>query len=241
MDLESVRKILVRLEDTIIFSLIERANHPLNSPLYGAAPYSEALPSLFSSFLKESEALQAKAGRYDSTEDVPFFPDVLPETTKTTTRSSPTTPFLHPSGANVSVNDEILRFYLEKILPLIAVEGDGTNYAAIASADLTCLQALSRRIHYGKFVAEVKFRDAAEDYTPAIQSKDREGLMNLLTFESVEEGIKKRVEEKASIFGGESTTGKTRIDPGVVSEVVYGEMVIPLTKLVQVEYLLHRL
>lgn len=33
------------------------------------------------------------------------------------------------------------------------------------------LQALSRRIHYGKFVAEVKFREAPDDYTPAIQAK----------------------------------------------------------------------
>lgn len=33
------------------------------------------------------------------------------------------------------------------------------------------LQALSRRIHYGKFVAEVKFREAPDDYTPAIRAK----------------------------------------------------------------------
>lgn len=32
-------------------------------------------------------------------------------------------------------------------------------------------QALSRRIHYGRFVAEVKFRDAPDDYIPLIKSK----------------------------------------------------------------------
>jgi len=33
------------------------------------------------------------------------------------------------------------------------------------------LQAISRRIHYGKFVAEVKFRDAPQDYEPLIRAK----------------------------------------------------------------------
>ena len=33
------------------------------------------------------------------------------------------------------------------------------------------VQALSRRIHYGKLVAEVKFRESPEEYEPAIRAK----------------------------------------------------------------------
>lgn len=33
------------------------------------------------------------------------------------------------------------------------------------------LQAISKRIHYGNFVAEVKFRDAPQDYEPAIRAQ----------------------------------------------------------------------
>lgn len=33
------------------------------------------------------------------------------------------------------------------------------------------MQALSRRIHYGKFVAEVKFREAPQDYGAAIRAQ----------------------------------------------------------------------
>lgn len=33
------------------------------------------------------------------------------------------------------------------------------------------LQALSRRIHYGKLVAEVKFRESSKDYEPAIRAQ----------------------------------------------------------------------
>lgn len=68
--------------------------------------------------------------------------------------------------------------------------------------------------------------------------------MKLLTFESIEEAIKKRVEKKAKVFGQdvevEENESKYKVEPSVVSQL-YGEWVIPLTKLVQVEYLLRRL
>lgn len=77
--------------------------------------------------------------------------------------------------------------------------------------------------------------------------QDRDALMKLLTFEAVEEMVKKRVEKKAMTFGREvslnSTTeskAKYKIDPPLVSRL-YDEWIMPLTKLVQVEYLLRRL
>ena len=73
--------------------------------------------------------------------------------------------------------------------------------------------------------------------------QDREGLMALLTFESVEEAIKKRVEKKAMVFGQDvenPESGNYKVKPAVVAQL-YGEWVMPLTKFVQVEYLLRRL
>lgn len=70
--------------------------------------------------------------------------------------------------------------------------------------------------------------------------------MKLLTFENVEEMIKKRVEKKAMLFGQEvslrnlNNDGKYKVDPSVVTRL-YGDWIMPLTKLVQVEYLLRRL
>lgn len=70
--------------------------------------------------------------------------------------------------------------------------------------------------------------------------------MKLLTFESVEEMIKKRVEKKAMIFSQDvdlkenDSNGKYKVNPSIVSQL-YGEWVIPLTKFVEVEYLLRRL
>lgn len=73
--------------------------------------------------------------------------------------------------------------------------------------------------------------------------------MKLLTFEKVEEMVKKRVEKKAETFGqevkcvsggDESEKKKYKVDPTLVSRI-YGEWLIPLTKDVEVEYLLRRL
>ncbi|KAL3844081.1 hypothetical protein ACJIZ3_001484 [Penstemon smallii] len=246
LKLESIRESLVRQEDTIIFSLIERAKYPINSPLYDNN-HTHNLPtntnSLFHFFLKQSEHLQAKAGRYTSPEENAFFPDNLPIPLLPPLNC---TPVLHPPGDSININDQVLNLYLNTLLPLIAAKGDDGNYAVTAASDVNCLQALSRRIHFGKFVAEVKFRDAPADYTPAICAKDRESLMKLLTFQSVEEGIKKRVEKKAMIFGQDvdlnenDIDGKYKVNPSVVSQL-YGEWVMPLTKFVQVEYLLRRL
>lgn len=59
--LESVRESLIRQEDTIVFSLIERAKYPRNSPLYDLSYAS--IPgfsgSLFQYIVSQSENLHA--------------------------------------------------------------------------------------------------------------------------------------------------------------------------------------
>lgn len=64
----------------------------------------------------------------------------------------------------------------------------------------------------------------------------------------VENAVKARVHKKAKIFGQNvslhdnkrNTMTKYKVDPSVVKHI-YGEWIIPLTKLVEVEYLLQRL
>ncbi|KAI9106645.1 hypothetical protein K1719_022173 [Acacia pycnantha] len=238
----SVREALIRQEDTIIFSLIERAKFPINSPTYDKS-YASSFDSLVEFIVKNTESIQAKAGRYKNPEENPFFPEYLPSS------AAPNYPFpqiLHPEAASININKSIWKMYLEELLPKFVAPGDDGNYAQTAACDLSLLQAISRRIHYGKFVAEVKFRESPQEYEPLIRAQDREGLMNLLTFERVEEMVKKRVENKASVFGQEvgsvhdENQGKYKVDPSLVS-LLYEKWVMPLTKLVQVEYLLRRL
>lgn len=76
--------------------------------------------------------------------------------------------------------------------------------------------------------------------------QDKEALMKLLTIESVEEMVVKRVKKKAMVLGQEVSLDrnvkgiKYKVDPSVVS-FLYQKWLIPLTKNVEVEYLLNRL
>eukprot|EP01018_Ginkgo_biloba_P014310 Gb_37545 [translate_table: standard] len=245
LTLDSIRESLIRQEDSIIFNLLERAQYCFNAPTYDASEFS--VPgfqgSLIQFMLKETELLHEKVGRYESPDEHAFFPDDLPE---------PLLPplhypqVLHAAAASVNINSEIWNMYFNELLPRFAAEGDDGNYGSTAVCDVSCLQALSKRIHYGKFVAEAKFRDAPEEYEPAIREQDKERLMNLLTFESVEAMVQRRVELKAMAYGKEVSLGGTgvtpayKIQPSLVASL-YGEWVMPLTKKVQVEYLLRRL
>ncbi|XP_015884037.1 chorismate mutase 2 [Ziziphus jujuba] len=246
MTLEAVRDSLIRQEDTIIFSLIERAKFPLNSPTYQQSYAS--IPGfsgpLIDFFVKQAEALQAKTGRYQNPEEHPFFPDDLPPSL---VPPYDFPPILHPAANSINVNNKIWDTYFNQLLPLLAKPGDDGNYASTATSDLNCLQAISRRIHYGNFVAEVKFKDAPEDYEPAIRAQDRDALMKLLTFEAVEKMVVERVGKKTKTFAQEVTLNSTsrndqkcKVDPSVVSQL-YEKWIMPLTKLVEVEYLLRRL
>ncbi|CAD6251654.1 unnamed protein product [Miscanthus lutarioriparius] len=234
LSLAAVRDALVRLEDSVVFALIERARHPRNAPAYApaAAGGGHSLVEFF-------------AGHYQKPEDVPFFPQDLPLPLFPT---KPSPKVLHPFASLVTVNDAIWKMYFDELLPLFTVDGDDGSYAQTVALDFACLQVLSQRIHIGKYVAEVKFKDAPQDYSRLIKAKDSNSLMDLLTFKAVEEKVKKRVEKKARTFGqnitleDNATAGDSecKVDPKVLSKL-YDQWVMPLTKDVEVEYLLRRL
>uniref|UniRef100_A0ACD5ZY66 Uncharacterized protein n=1 Tax=Avena sativa TaxID=4498 RepID=A0ACD5ZY66_AVESA len=256
LGLDTVREFLTREEDTIVFSLIERAKHPLNLPAYedhacfGPSSGRRRNDSFAELFVRESEEIQAKAGRYQSQEEIPFFHSRVPFTLAPPYNF---TTDLYPAAASINVNDAIWGFYFNELLPLLAKNGDDGNYAVTAASDLACLQALSRRINYGRYVAEVKFRGDQQRYTALISSKDKDALMTLLTSEAQEDVVKRRVEKKAMVFGqdvtldgptetGDKNTSQSsfKVAPSVVYKL-YDQWVIPLTKKVEIEYLLHRL
>lgn len=62
MSLDEVRDKLIRLEDTIVFSLIERAKYPINSVVYNESTGLVAghHGSLIKFFMKKTEALHAQ-------------------------------------------------------------------------------------------------------------------------------------------------------------------------------------
>ncbi|KAL1959118.1 hypothetical protein VTO42DRAFT_2905 [Malbranchea cinnamomea] len=247
LDLDNIRFQLIRLEDTIIFHLIERVQFPLNQRIY--IPGGVKIPgcdlSLMDYLLREQERLQSRVRRYQSPDEYPFFPDALE------------TPILAPiqypkilHDNDVNVNSIIKSRYINEILPHACKKfgredrGEAQeNYGSAATADVACLQALSRRIHFGKFVAESKFRMQPEKFVKMIKEEDREGIEEAITDTAVEKAVLERLRLKAKTYGQDpSRPGEGPLKINVEAVVaMYKHSVIPMTKMVEVEYLMQRL
>lgn len=269
------------MEDTIIFSLIERSQFARNSPVYQpGATVQQYLKdsgrqlSLLEYLLMETvrwfgssmclgcrhslahlsvnvicqEHVHGKIRRFSNSEENAFFPNYLPPLILPPLQSQEED-VLYPAAKEVNVNNAIMEMYLEHLLPGIAVEGDDGQYGSSAMYDVMILQALSKRIHYGKFVAESKFRKQTVEYSELIKKKDEDAIMELLTDRAVELKVIERVKLKASTFGqdlnsmgadGGEEERILRLDPDAIG-ALYDTWVMPLTKIVEVAYLLRRL
>ena len=247
LSLPHIRFQLIRLEDTVLFHIIERAQFPLNATIYkpGAIPIPGSNLSLSDWVLREQEILQSRIRRFQSPDEYPFFEDAMQDLILP--------PLEYPQilwENDVNVNAELKQRYIESILPACCAKPARAeraeaqeNYGSAATADVNCLQSLSRRIHFGKFVAESKFQSDPATFVPLIKAGDRQGIDDAITDAKVERKIFERVRMKAELFGAdpamdEEKPRKVDVD-GVVA--MYRDHVIPLTKVVEVEYLMQRL
>ncbi len=240
--LDDLREQLIRQEETIIFALIERAQFKRNLPIY--EPGAFRLPGFAGCFsdwmLRETECAHAKVRRYTSPDEHPYFDElpapILPPMAYTQT--------IRPNRINL--NKLIREIYRERMLPLICEPGDCGNYGSSAVCDVACLQALSKRIHYGKFVAEAKFQAEPGRYTELIRggSGGSKAILDALTNAAVEEKLLRRVELKGATYGQDVDVDRAarrfKIPPDVI-KVIYRDWIVPLTKEVEVLYLLERL
>ena len=235
--LDNIRNVLTRLEETIIFGIIERAQFCQNRIIYQKNGVGKELDgeSLVGFLLRESERAYAKVRRYTSPDEHPFFRDLPAPILPALHFKNP----LHPNDINI--NDRIRAAYENEIIPFICSPGDDSQWGSSAVNDVMLLQALSKRIHYGKFVAESKYRAQPEFFAPRIKSKDRQGIVEAITDAGVETQVLERVVRKAATYSKElgAGPGQEKVDPELVRDL-YARWIIPLNKEVQVLYLLER-
>ena len=242
LKLENIRNVLIRQEETIIFALVERAQFKQNKIIYlsGGIPIPNFEESFVDYLLRGTEVLHATVRRYTSPDEHPFFKD-LPDPIL------PAEAYDYPiKKTDVNINNHIKDIYINKILTSMCVAGDDGQYGSSALCDVAALQALSKRIHYGKFVAESKFLSDKEAYISLIKAKDKTAIREKITNKSVEERLIKRVVLKAAAYGKEidhtaldQENQKQKISPQLVADI-YEKWLIPLTKDVEVDYLLVR-
>jgi chorismate mutase len=238
LDLGEIRDQLIRLEETIIFALIERSQFPQNPQTYIPGAVTDKFEcSFLEFFLKETEKVHSLLRRYACPEEHPFtdwyeLPDPIIQ------RDNDVSVL---KANNINLNKKVMSLYLEKIVPMICKEGN-QDFGSSSVCDINALQAISKRVHYGKFVVESKFQQQNEAYTKLIREKDSDGLMKLLTDEVVEAKLLQRVRLKASTYGQDPAqqVRAYKIDPEVPVKI-YKDYLMPLTKEVELEYILRRL
>jgi chorismate mutase len=286
LSLDSIRSSLIRQEETIIFALIERAQFRQNLIVYrkggfgnlgipvGSTPVTDNDEEFQLSFLEYmlvgTEALHCGVRRYTSPEEHAFFPERLPQgQMEALPKLQYPQDLLSSVGdaAELNFNKILLRKYIDDIVHAVARHGDDEQHGSTVLCDIAVLQALSRRVHYGKFVAESKYRSDPEEYLRLVKANDAEGVMRLLTNTAVEEQVQRRAKLKAATYGTEPLLMESRVTPSnsttpivvpaaevvgnldenrqgkiepAVIESVYRDIIIPLTKVVEVAYLFRR-
>jgi len=183
----------------------------LNRTIYkpGGVKIPDSSLSLFDWMLREQERLQSLVRRYESPDEYPFFPDAVQ---KPILAPLDYPKILHPN--DVDVNQTIKEKYIHVGLPGMCREfGQGDrgekqeNYGSTATCDVMCLQAISRRIHFGKFVAESKFQQETERFVKLIRDNDRDGIYNAIQNDKVEKKVLERLRLKARTYGTDPSTG----------------------------------
>lgn len=195
--------------------------------------------------LREQERLHSLVRRYESPDQYPFFPDAVQAPIL---RPLDYPKILHPNDVNV--NQKLKDSYVNHILPAACAHfgrperGESQeNYGSSAVCDVACLQALSQRIHFGKFVAESKFQSETDRFVKLIKAEDRRGIDEAITNTTVERKVLERLRLKAKTYGTDpdvTSKDQGKIDSDKVVDM-YKDWVIPLTKEVEVEYLMQRL
>ena len=183
--------------------------------------------------LREQESLQSLVRRYQSPDEYPFFPSAL-QTPILQPLHYPQ--ILHPN--EVDVNKNLKEKYIHVILPSacrkVGKEDRGEaeeNYGSAATCDVALLQALSQRIHFGKFVAESKFRQETDRFVGLIKAADRDGLHAAITNETVEKKLLERLKLKAKAYGTDPSSGlggEGKIDVDAVVQM-YQVSRLPIT------------
>jgi len=239
-ELDLIAARLEALEETIIHRFIDRAQFAHNAPAYlpkhsgfaGAEEYS-----LFKVRLEAQERLDAEFGRYVVPEERPYTTG-LPAPRRQVV--VPDTGIARMPYDCINQTGKICSAYLN-CLGALCRPGDDGQHGSSVEHDVSALQAIARRVHYGAlYVAESKYRRSPEVYRELIQAGDAEQLLRLLTRPEVEDAVVTRLAAKVEHLQAHVNRSIRRIvEPELLVEF-YRDIVIPLTKAGQVAYLLRR-
>lgn len=238
--LETIASHLAGLEETLIYKLLDRFQFSGNPGAYqpGQSRFRpHEASSLFELRLHHQEKLDTLFGRYLIPEERPFHQG-LPAPHRVPPQKE--TGLVIDDLETVNVTGAIRSAYLQ-LLPTLCGEEDDGQWGSAVEHDVICLQALSRRIHYGAlYVGESKYSEAPDRFATLVAAKDDAGLWAAITRVEQEERVLARVGEKVRAVQSVSDPALRRlVDPGRIVDF-FRSTIIPLTKEGELRYLYQR-
>lgn len=127
------------------------------------------------------------------------------------------------------------------LLPNLCLEEDDEQHGSSVEHDIPALMTIATRIHSGIYVAEMKYLNNPELFDSLIASRDRDELLKEIRDKPQEDNVLERVHEEviSQNKGRENKSRFRTIQPEVVVDL-FRDAIIPLTKEVQLLYLLNR-
>ena len=240
LPLDVIAARLAGLEETLIYKLLDRAQFAGNVGAYqpGQSRFVPAEPgSLFELRLKLQESVDTQFGRYQIPEERPFHTG-LPSSRRVMTVSD--TGLTITDFDTVNVTGSIRQAYLG-LLPALCGDGDDGQWGSGVEHDVICLQALSRRIHYGAlYVGESKFQENPQRFRELVEARDDETITRMIVRVEVEQRVLARVKAKVEAVQSVSDPVLRRlVDPETIVAFFRGT-IIPLTKEGEIRYLYQR-
>lgn len=230
MKLLEIRTLLEECENSILFAIFERARWKSNNMAYQVNSITGK--SLFSMMLEGTEILHARLGRYHCPEEHPFS-NIKNKLRSIHKQHYKINSYLIESHQSINHNSTILKQYFKEILPKITSPGEDENLGSAVTADINLLQALSRRIHLGKLVAQSKYSVTPEQF----RDKTDADLLDNLTNKEAEDKILDRLRHKLAILKNVDSTHSTLSNIAINTIIsIYREFMIPATKEVQISY-----
>ncbi len=233
----SIRGSLEHLEDEILMHIISRAQFATNPEVYKRGYKGNPYTSRLDKMLLMQEGVFSIFGRYKDPVERPFNVGLPPPEDKQVIEH----PDIHlVNFDSVNVTKHIMEEYLS-LVPRICLAGDNNlYYGSSAEHDIFVLMTISQRIHSGIYVAEWKRFKEPEKFDNLIARRDEKLLLEAITNSAVEDEVLQRVHKKATAWQSETNPDvRIIVPPGVIVKF-YEDVIIPLTKEVEVRYFLNR-
>lgn len=234
MNINNIRERLVELEDVILSGLNERSKYKINSDIYihnsNQFIYNNNFEGTYLDFMfKNIENVHSASGRYECFDERPYYKGL--------------SKCIVQRNYNYNLPQELIEFskkinfspwikiaYLNFIQELCE-SGTDTNYGDTVLIDISNLQAISKRIHYGVLVMEEKYKDNISVYKNFLDKNDDISIINELKNVDIEKHILNRIQEKAKNLDFNK--------PEIIVNF-FKNIIIPMTIQIELEYIFYK-